>query len=255
MISGLRDGFMLTAHRGAVDIAPENTLLAFTEAERLGMDEIELDVQITSDDVLVIGHDRTYNRVAATDSADIDVAVETQSYELARSIDLGMRQRVPTFDETLDATSIPLQVEIKSPRAAVGLATALARRSANDRDRCVVTSFYPHALAEFQRHATIGARGTGLLVASLASDWRYDAETLGVRNLYLHWPGLTRELVDELRERGFRICASMFNHAGDLRRILETGVDGSSTDRPVFARALITDLPIEPVPDLEIASL
>ncbi|OZM77840.1 glycerophosphodiester phosphodiesterase [Pseudonocardia sp. MH-G8] len=241
MTSALPAGFLLTAHRGAVDIAPENTLLAFTEAERIGMDEIELDIQVTQDDVLVIGHDRTFERVAVTDSAHNTVPVEHLSYETVRSIDLGMAQRVPTFDETLDATSIPLQVEIKSPRAASGLAAALARRSTTDRDRCIVTSFYPQALAEFHRHAAPGARGTGLLVASLDSDWRFDAEVLGIRNLYLHWPGLTRALVDELRERGHRICASMFNHAGDLRRIVETGVDGSSTDRPVFARSITAD--------------
>jgi glycerophosphoryl diester phosphodiesterase len=241
MTSALPAGFMLTAHRGAVDIAPENTLLAFTEAERLGMDEIELDVQVTQDDVLVIGHDRTFERVAADGSAHNIIPVEQLPYDVVRGIDLGMAQRVPTFDESLDATSIPLQVEIKSPRAAAGLAAALARRSAIDRDRCIVTSFHPQALAEFQRHITPGARGTGLLVASLSSDWRFDAEMLGIRNLYLHWPGLTRALVDELRDRGYRICASMFNHAGDLRRILETGVDGSSTDRPVFARSMTAD--------------
>jgi glycerophosphoryl diester phosphodiesterase len=238
----LHEGFLLTAHRGAVDVAPENTLLAFAEAERLGLEEIELDVQVTRDDVLVIGHDRTYDRVAASNFAGWDLPLEDLPYESVRCIDLGLEQRVPTFDEALDATSVSLQVEIKSPRAASRLAAALARRAAVDRDRCVVTSFHPQALAEFQQHATPGARGTGLLVASLDTDWRFDAETLGVRNLYLHWPGLTGEIVDELRSCGYRVCASMFNHAGDLRRIIETGVDGSSTDRPVFAKALIAGL-------------
>ena len=242
MTGALREGFILTAHRGAVDIAPENTLLAFTEAERLGLEEIELDVQLTRDGALVIGHDLTFERVATGDAALLRTPVEELDLDQLLELDLGLGQRVPTFDEMLDSTSVLLQVEIKAPRAAASIAAALARRSARDRDRCVVTSFYPHALHVFQQHMTPGARGTGLLVLSLDTDWRYDAQWLGVPNLYLHWPGLTRELVAELQATGQRVCASMFNHAGDLRKIIETGVDGSSTDRPVFAQEIIGEL-------------
>jgi glycerophosphoryl diester phosphodiesterase len=242
MTPKLRDGFLLTAHRGAVDVAPENTILAFTQAERLGIEEIELDVQITSDGVLVIGHDRTYQRVAVSDSPQVHIPVEKQTYAQIQTVDLGSGQRVPTFDEALDMTNCLLQVEIKAPRAAVSLANGLAKRSKADRDRCVVTSFHPEGLAAFQKHAVCGTRGIGLLVASLDTDWRFDVETLGVQNLYLHWPGLTRELVGQLQAEGFRVCASMFNHSGDLRRIIETGVNGSSTDRPIFARTLVAEV-------------
>lgn len=242
MTGTLREGFLLTAHRGAVDVAPENTLLAFTEAERLGFGEIELDVQLTRDGQLVIGHDRTFERVATGDPALLNTPVEELTLDQLRELDLSLGQRVPTFDEMLDATSVFLQVEIKFPSAAAGIAAALARRSQRDRDRCVVTSFYTQGLHIFQKEGTPGARGTGLLVASLDSDWRFDAEWLEVPNLFLHWPGLTRGLVKELQGRGLRVCASMFNHAGDLRKIIETGVDGSSTDRPVFAQGIIAEL-------------
>lgn len=238
----LREGFLLTAHRGAVDVAPENTILAFTEAERLGFNEIELDVQLAKDGSLVIGHDRTFERVGSGDDALLNTPVDELTLAELREVDLGLGQRVPTFDEMLDATSVFLQVEIKFPSAAEGMAAALARRSARDRDRCVVTSFYPQGLHVFQKHSIPGARGTGLLVASLDSDWRFDARWLEVPNLYLHWPGLSRGLVAELQSQGIRVCASMFNHRGDLRKIIETGVDGSSTDRPVFAQGVIAEL-------------
>lgn len=160
----VRDGFVLTAHRGAVDQAPENTILAFRRAEELGFEEIELDVQLSADEVLVICHDRTFDRLRLAGDESLDRPVETLSYADLRDIDLGCGQRVPTFDDVLDAVSVSLQVEIKAPRAAIGLARALARRSAQDRARCVVTSFYPHALAAFQREAPEMPRGTGLLV-------------------------------------------------------------------------------------------
>ena len=45
------------AHRGGADLWPENTLEAFSRAIELGVDGIELDVQLSADGHLVIHHD------------------------------------------------------------------------------------------------------------------------------------------------------------------------------------------------------
>ena len=50
------------AHRGYSGKYPENTMLAFREAEKVGADGIELDVQLTKDGQIVIIHDETLNR-------------------------------------------------------------------------------------------------------------------------------------------------------------------------------------------------
>lgn len=47
----------IQGHRGARGLAPENTLPAFATALSLGVDNLELDLQITKDGHLVIGHD------------------------------------------------------------------------------------------------------------------------------------------------------------------------------------------------------
>ena len=49
--------FDLQGHRGARGLRPENTLLAFAEALRLGVSTLELDLGLTRDGVLVVGHD------------------------------------------------------------------------------------------------------------------------------------------------------------------------------------------------------
>ncbi|OKL48374.1 hypothetical protein BSR28_01335 [Boudabousia liubingyangii] len=236
----LRENFLLTAHRGAVDVAPENTVLAFQEAEKLGIQECELDVQYTKDGKLVVGHDQTFERLALGNAPGKFLAIEDQTYDQLLEVDLGLGQKVPTFDEVLESTSCLLQVEIKKPRAARPLAEYLATRSQSVRDRMVITSFHAEAIAEYQKYGKPGERGTGLLIwRFLEEDWRYEVDRLGVKNLFMHWPGLTREFVDQLRAEGFKVCASMFNFAGDLQHILETGVEGSSTDKPRFAQALL----------------
>lgn len=51
------------AHRGFSGEYPENTMLSFKKAVEDGCDELELDVQLTKDNVLVIIHDETIDRV------------------------------------------------------------------------------------------------------------------------------------------------------------------------------------------------
>jgi glycerophosphoryl diester phosphodiesterase len=48
-------------HRGARGLAPENTLPAFEKALALGVDTLELDVGVTRDGVVVVGHDPALN--------------------------------------------------------------------------------------------------------------------------------------------------------------------------------------------------
>ena len=50
------------AHRGFSGKYPENTMLAFKKAEEVGCYGIELDVQLTKDDEIVIMHDETIDR-------------------------------------------------------------------------------------------------------------------------------------------------------------------------------------------------
>ncbi len=56
------DGLLICAHRGASNLAPENTMSALRKALETGATMIELDVQITRDQELVVFHDDTLER-------------------------------------------------------------------------------------------------------------------------------------------------------------------------------------------------
>ena len=53
---------LIFAHRGSAGTHPENTMDAFYEAERVGADGIELDVQLSKDGEIVVIHDETVDR-------------------------------------------------------------------------------------------------------------------------------------------------------------------------------------------------
>src|SRR5581483_5417129 len=96
-------GLRIGGHRGAPDIAPENTFAGFEAALALGADYLEMDVQRSADGVLVVMHDPTVDR-----TTDGQGAVAELTLEALQRLDAGAwfgprfaGERVPTFDAFL----------------------------------------------------------------------------------------------------------------------------------------------------------
>lgn len=233
--------FVLAGHRGNMAHAPENTLLGFASGERVGVDEIELDVKVTADGELVILHDRTLARTAAAPSPYLHTPVEELTFEQVRSVDLGEGQRVPTLEETLDATRVLLQLEIKAPTAARPLAKFLRDRPDSDVQRCLFTSFDSLTLGAFAEEwgdAPMG-RGLGFHSHDVTSNWRDVIKMLGASMALIPLEQLTRPIVDELHDGGYLVAGSLLENHGDVRRIVELGVDTSASNLPEYARRLL----------------
>jgi glycerophosphoryl diester phosphodiesterase len=103
------------AHRGLFKNgteAPENSIPAFRKAIEAGF-AIELDVQLTRDNVPVVIHDFDLNRACGA-----DVKVKSLTFdELRTNYRLfGSREKVPSFAEVLELIDgkVPILVEIKS---------------------------------------------------------------------------------------------------------------------------------------------
>lgn len=64
----------VSAHRGGAAYAPENTLPAYENAARLGVDDFEADLLRTADDVLVLMHDDTLDRTTDCSGAVADIS-------------------------------------------------------------------------------------------------------------------------------------------------------------------------------------
>lgn len=57
--------FLIIGHRGLPEKFPENTIKSFLEAERVGLDGVELDVQLSKDRKAVVLHDSDLERIAS----------------------------------------------------------------------------------------------------------------------------------------------------------------------------------------------
>lgn len=138
---------VITGHRGASGLAPENTLASFKKAMEIGADFSELDVTMTKDSQLIILHDDTLERTT-NDSGNV---WEKTLAEL-KTLDAGSwfnsefaGEPLPTLAEVIDLVKgkMKLNIEIKVNGHEPGIVEKVVQtvRDKGFADQCIITSF------------------------------------------------------------------------------------------------------------------
>jgi glycerophosphoryl diester phosphodiesterase len=233
---------LLLAHRGHITTLPEQTMLAFREAIRLGAEMIEADVHRTRDGRLVMLHDDTLDR---TTNGSGPVAARTWP-ELA-VLDAGSwfgeafrDERIPSLDQLLDlaadtGTGLCLEAKGATHDETVAIAQAVASTIA---ERHALTD---HVLASFDHAALRRARAgvPGLVIAPDRLPERGDMEKdqliaqmlqLAAPIVQHHHADLTPGTVDALHAVGIAVWAWPVNDPDDIKRCARMGVDGLMGD-------------------------
>jgi glycerophosphoryl diester phosphodiesterase len=220
--------FLTIGHRGVMGVEPENTLRSFVHAEQAGMDLIELDLHLSKDGALAVMHDAEVDR-----TTDGEGPISEKTLAELRALDAGQGERVPVFEEVLDAVASPLQAEIKDVAAARTLAGVMRERDLVD--RVEVISFHDEAIAE------IAQLVPGVRTALVASRWGNDlvdrAKAVGATRLVLNVRRITLELVEKAHAEGLTVVGWVVNTQDHLRLARGLGLDGATTDFPEIRRA------------------
>ena len=208
-------------------VEPENTLRSFVAAQQAGLDVIELDLHLSKDGALVVMHDSDVDR-----TTDGSGAIADKTLAELRALDAGRGERVPVFEEVLDAVKSPLQAEIKDAAAARALAELM-----NDRDlapRVEVSSFHDDAVAEITRLVP-GVR-TALIASRYGTDVVDRAVAVGAATVCLDIPRHTQEVVEHARKADLKIVGWVVNTQDHLRLVRALELDGATTDYPEIKR-------------------
>ncbi|REE65025.1 glycerophosphoryl diester phosphodiesterase [Streptomyces sp. 3212.3] len=219
--------FLTIGHRGVMGVEPENTLRSFLAAERAGLDLIELDLHLSKDGALVVMHDAEVDR-----TTDGSGAITEKTLAELRALDAGRGERVPVFEEVLDAVRTPLQAEIKDVAAARALAEVMHRRDLVG--RVEVSSFHDEAVAEIARLVP-GVR-TALIASRYGTDVVERAVEAGAATVCLNIRRLTLEVVEHARKADLKIIAWVVNTLDHLRLVRAFELDGATTDYPEIKR-------------------
>lgn len=208
-------------------VEPENTLRSFVAAQQAGLDLIELDLHLSKDGALVVMHDAEVDR-----TTDGTGPIAEKTLEELRTLDAGRGERVPVFEEVLDAVRTPLQAEIKDVAAARTLAGLMQRRDLVS--RVEVSSFHDEAVAEIGRLVP-GVR-TALIASRYGTDVVERAREAGAATLCLNIRRLTLEVVEHARKADLRVIGWVVNTQDHLRLVRALQLDGATTDYPEIKR-------------------
>lgn len=231
----------ITAHRGASAFFPENTMAAFSGAQDLGADWIELDVHQSGDGQLVVTHDANLKRTTG-----VNAYVWDMTYEQIAALDAGAGfdeafagERIPLLTQVLafaKENEIRLNIELKPTGHETDMERAVvdAIREAEMEDRCVVTSQSYRVLENVKAYdETITTvyvmRFLYGNIGALSAADNFSVEAVGV----------TRSLVSRVHNAGKQLYAWTVNTRKSIEKMIDLNVDNIITDDVDLAKQCV----------------
>lgn len=230
----------ISAHRGSSINAPENTMSAFKQALYDLADYVELDVHLTSDNVVVVMHDSSLKRTTG-----LNKNIWQVSYSRIKELDAGgwfsqvyEGEPVPTLEEVIKEIGpfAKLNIEIKYNKKESDITKYVVDIiERNDFvDRCVVTSSdytVLHEVKELNPDIQTG------YVLSAAYGAYYSIGYVDV--ISINYSFVNKALVDAVHRYGKEIYVWTVNSPSVVKSLANMGVDNIITDDPVMAREAV----------------
>ena len=203
------------AHRGLWnERCPENSLSAFGRAIASGYG-IEIDIQLSKDNRIVVFHDDDLKRMCGIDKKVSDLTLaELKSLRLR-----GTSETIPTLSEVLRFIGgrVPLLVEIKGERADERLCRGASLLLDRYNGAFCVQSFSPLIIRWFKKYRPSYARGQ--LVTKITSHTRKGSRTVNFLLSHMLTNFLSRpdfiSINGHMRKKlGFLICTKILHAEG-----------------------------------------
>lgn len=216
--------FVKIAHRGASAYEPENTIRSFERAIGMKAEMVEFDVRQSLDGRLVVIHDAKVDR-----TTDGKGPVAGKTLAELKELDAGKGERIPTFEEALDACSgrAKLVIELKESGVEEKVIREIGARGL--RDDVFIVSFNAPRL-RLVKALDPGMR-TGLIMFASGNPVAL-AERCGADAVAPFRWFITRGLVERARSRGLYTFTWTVDDEGKARALRDMGVTGIVTNRP-----------------------
>jgi glycerophosphoryl diester phosphodiesterase len=265
---------VISAHRGALALAPENTLASYEYAFAYGVDLVEVDVQQTADGRFVALHDDTvdrttdgHGRVAALTLAELQALDAGHCATPGRGRGTapaaacragggdfpfrGRGHRIPTLDEVLAALprTTAIMIEVKAGGFEAQVAETLRRSgrqgrlvmgSGKDDVAAKLRRALPDALQFFPRGPGLRL-GAGLKLAGGRLS-RPDYQVLATPRAALGARIDSPAMLAAARRLGILVAFFTINDEAEIEALVRAGADAIITDYPARARRVIDRL-------------
>jgi glycerophosphoryl diester phosphodiesterase len=234
-------GLRIGGHRGAPDLAPENTLAGLRAAVVAGASYCEIDVHRCADGHLVIIHDDTVDR-----TTDGHGPVASHSLAELQGLDAGRgfhphyaAEPIPTLDEVLawveDEAPADFGLVIEAKAAGTGAAIAAAIRGSRAAERLAICSFSADELS-------VGLDIFTVLLFEPWKPWGDPVETMlaaGVSAADVPWQWDEPAVVEQMHEKGLAAGGGTASNYVAVERLVRFGADFVDSDSPATALAAL----------------
>ncbi|MDD5835745.1 MAG: glycerophosphoryl diester phosphodiesterase membrane domain-containing protein [bacterium] len=231
----------ITAHRGSSIKYPENTMLAFVGALNEQANWIELDVQETKDDVLVVSHDNNLKRTTGK-----DINITDMNYDEIKEIDVGSYLNsnypisyIPRLEDVIkwaSSNNMKVNIELKPNGMENDLeekVIALIKKY-NFEDNCVVAS------GKYEVLEKVKEIDDDIKTAYVMSFFYGDIIKLDKVDVFsIEASSINNELVKKIHNNGKEIYAWTVNNSDSINKMLELNVDNIITDDVELAYRLL----------------
>ena len=263
--------FDIEGHRGCRGLYPENTIVAFINAVKLGVNTLEMDMQITKDGKIVISHDPYMgDNICSTpdgkpvSSTDVDkYKIYTLTYDEIKKFDCGSRGNAKFPEQQKVATAKPLLIDVidtvekyikehNLPPVKYNIETkstpagddinhpkpAVFARMVYDLikqrgviNKCIIQSFDPRTLQEIRK---IDPTVTTALLVENLKGLKSNLKTLGF-NPDIYSPNymlVNKKLVTACHRLHIKVLPWTVNDEKKMLELKAMGVDGLISDYP-----------------------
>lgn len=228
------------AHRGSVTEAPENTVASIRKALAHEIQAIEIDVQLTKDDQLIIIHDhhmRRFNKRVKGNVRDYTLK-EIKEMNIGAYFSKEFKhEKLATLDEMLEVIpkEILLNVEIKNDPIIYDRISELllATLQKHDRtDHIIISSFDHETLQYFQEEAPEIPLGL-LFEHRIIRPWEYAKYTgLDVYSIHPYDIHVDEAFIQSCHQAGYKVYPYTVNDIETYEQFKAWGVDGVFSNNP-----------------------
>ena len=227
----------IIAHRGASYLAPENTLAAFDLAWEQGMDFIELDIMMTSDEQIIVFHDENTERLLGTSKEVKDYnysELKKLPIHLSESNDPKYKgQTIPLLSEVLDRLpdNKTVFIEIKTGEEILTNLEYIIKKHWK-RGNIVFISFHLDVVCLTK---SIFFEVPSYWLSDKMEDvsqYYEDFDKCNLDGMSLHYEIIDEDIVEVLHDRKRKIYSWTINDVTNAKKMIQLQVDGITTDRP-----------------------
>jgi glycerophosphoryl diester phosphodiesterase len=248
-------GVMVYAHMGGDGVWPGDTLYAFDQAARLGVDAFDMDAHITKDGQIVLLHDESVDRTSdgsgqvedltLAELKKLDAAYKWTNDGGATFPFRGQGISVPALEEVFQKyPRMVYLIEIKLTRTPIAAPLCALIRKHNLQERVIVASFHDEAMRMFRETcpevATSAARnevtafvllskiGLSGLISPPYQALQVPFETSESKGISIMTPGF----IKAAHAKNLKVETWTLDDPELFKQYVSWGLDGVDTDRP-----------------------